>query len=141
MTSDPTVWQGPLLPAPSLHLSVPQAATRQVEAAIDAFGQGAFDVALTLSGSAEGMISRDGPHMFSWLRDNPRAQERFSERKEWIALLNRERDWLKHGGDAQMEIECAPAAFMIARAASKLEVWTPKMEEFRGWLMKHLEEI
>ncbi|WP_369719730.1 hypothetical protein AB8Z38_20935 [Bradyrhizobium sp. LLZ17] len=108
---------------------------------IDAFGRGAFDIALTLAGAAEGMVGREGPHMFSWLRDNPQAKERFSDRKQWIALLNRERDWLKHGGDAQMEIECAPAAFMIARAASKLEAWTPKMEAFRAWLMRHVEEI
>ena|SRR5258707_8830077 len=141
MTSNPSTWQGPSLPAPALILSAEQAASRQIEAAIDAFGGGAFDIAVTLAGAAEGMIHREGPHMFAWLRDNPDARERFAEKKEWIGLLNRERDWLKHGGDAQMEIECASAAFMIARAASKLEPWSPKMEAFRIWLTKHFESM
>jgi hypothetical protein len=40
-----------------------------------------------------------------------------------------------------MEIECADAAFMIARAATKLEKWTPKMEEFRVWLKNNIDAI
>jgi hypothetical protein len=30
---------------------------------------------------------------------------------------------------------------MIARAASKVEDWTPRMYEFREWLMAHIEQI
>ena len=100
--------------------------------------RGDFAAALTLAGAAEGMLKRDGFHLFVGLRDNPRAEERFDEKKGWIAMLNRERDWLKHGGDDEIQIECFDAALMIARAASKLEVWTPKMEGFRAWLVDNL---
>jgi hypothetical protein len=133
-------WRGPRLPAAPL-LALADAASRQLDAAIVAFGQGKFDVALTLAGAAEGMVKRDGPHMFTWLRDHPGAKERFEKQSQWITLLNRERDWLKHGGEETMEIECASAAFMIARAATKLEVWTPKMEAFRTWLMKNVDDV
>ena len=112
-------FRGPRLPAPPLKLTLTEGATRQVDAAIDEFDAGRFDIALTLAGAAEGMIQRDGPHMFAWLRDNPRAAERFPTKKEWINLLNRELYWLKHGGADAMEIDCATAAFVIARAASK----------------------
>jgi hypothetical protein len=35
-----------------------------------------------------------------------------------------------------MEIEYYDAAMMIAKAASKLEVWTTKMEDFRVWFFR-----
>jgi hypothetical protein len=133
-------FRGPRLPADPLNLTLTEAATRQVDAAIDALERGKFDVALTLAGAAEGMIKRDGYHLFAGLRDNPRAKERIAEKKDWIAILNRERDWLKHGGDDVMEIECFDAAMMIARAASKLEAWTRRMEDFRVWFLKHLDD-
>lgn len=105
----------------SLSLTLHEAASRQVDAAIDALQAGDYDVALTLAGAAEGMIERKtGHYMFGWLKQHPRAMERFDQ-KQWIAILNSERDWLKHGGQPAMQICCADAAFMIARAASKLE--------------------
>ncbi len=128
------------IPIGTLNLTLVEAATRQTDAAIDAMQRGEYDVALTLAGAAEGMIERDGPHMFAHLRDSPRARNKFSN-KEWIATLNRERDWLKHGGQSEMDIECAAAAFLITRAATKLERWTPKKEEFKIWLMKNLDAI
>jgi hypothetical protein len=96
-------------------------------------------VAVTLAGAAEGMIRCEGPHMFAHLRDSPRAKEKLSK-KEWIVTLNRELYW-KHGGQNEMAIECADAAFLITRAASKLEKWTPKMDEFRVWLMNNVDAI
>lgn len=134
-------WTGPVVPAIPLCLTLHEAASRQVDAAIDALNRDDFDIALTLAGAAEGMIKRDELHMFAWLRDHPGAAERFSDKKEWIALLNQERDWLKHGGQDEMTIECATAAFTIARAASKLEQWTDKMEAFRGWLMENVDNL
>ena len=133
-------FRGPRLPADPIKLTLTERATRQVEAAIDALARGDFDVALTLAGAAEGMIHRDGYHLFVGLRDNPRAKEKFEKKKDWIAALNRERDWLKHGGDDAMEIACLDAAIMIARAASKLEpeVWTTKIEDFRTWFNANL---
>ncbi|WP_027548327.1 hypothetical protein [Bradyrhizobium sp. WSM2254] len=124
----------------SLFLTLHKAATRQVDAAIDALQAGDFDVALTLAGAAEGMIERSGHHMFGWLKHHPKALERFSQR-EWISILNTERDWLKHGGQPAMRISVAEAAFMIARAASKLEDWTPKMVAFKIWLLANIDSI
>jgi hypothetical protein len=124
----------------SLSLTVPEAASRQVDAAIDALQAGNYDVALTLAGAAEGMIERTGHHMFGWLKQHPRALERF-DKKEWISILNTERDWLKHGGQPAMQISCAEAAFMIARAGSKLEEWTPKMVAFKIWLLANIDNI
>ena len=40
-----------------------------------------------------------------------------------------------------MGIECADAAFVITRAASKLEKWTLKIDEFNVWLMNNLDAI
>ncbi|MET4513744.1 hypothetical protein [Bradyrhizobium sp. I1.7.5] len=124
----------------SLFLTLHKAATRQVDAAIDALQAGDFDVALTLAGAAEGMIERTGHRMFGWLKLHPKAMERFTQR-EWITILNTERDWLKHGGQPSMQISVAEAAFMIARAASKLEDWTPKMVAFKIWLLANLDRI
>jgi hypothetical protein len=128
------------IPIGTLKLTLVEAATRQTDAAIDALQRGEYDVAVTLAGAAEGMIERDGHHMFAYLRDSPRVHGKFSK-KEWIATLNRELYRLKHGGQDEMEIECADAAFLIARAATKLEKWTPKMEEFRVWLKTNLDAI
>jgi hypothetical protein len=128
------------IPLGTLNLTLVEAATRQTEAAINALQRGDYDVAVTLAGAAEGMIQRAGPYMFAHLRDSRKAEERMS-RKEWIATLNRELYWLKHGGQNEMAIECADAAFLIARAASKLEKWTPKMDEFRVWLMNNVDAI
>lgn len=110
-------WRGPRLPARSLNLSLAEAASRHIDVAIDVVSRGDFDVALTLADAADGMSKRDGLHMFAWLRDNFDAKERFANQQEWIALLNRERDWLKHASEASMEIECASAALMIARVS------------------------
>jgi hypothetical protein len=79
--------------------------------------------------------------MFAWLRDNPRAAEFFPNKRDWINVPNRELYWLKHGGSDTMEIECASTAFMIARAMSKLDAWTPKMDPFKTWLMSNLEGL
>lgn len=141
MTGSSTAWRGPHLPAPPLHLTLEEAASRQVDAAIDALQRGHFDVALTLAGAAEGMIKRDGQHMFSWLMESPKAAERFPDKRQWINVLNRELYWLKHGGGETMEIDCATAVFMIARAMTKLQVWTPKMDEFKPWLISNLENL
>jgi hypothetical protein len=56
-------------------------------------------------------------------------------------MLDRERDWLKHGGGNEIQIECFDAAMMIARAASKLKTWTPKMEAFRTWFLANLDNV
>jgi hypothetical protein len=133
--------QAPLEPPEqSLTLTKTDGAGRQTEAAIEAFARGDFDIAITLAGAAEGMLERDGPHMFSFMRDSHRARD--IERKKWIAALNTERDWLKHtGGPDALILERGHAAFMIARAASKLETWSPRMEEFKEWLLNNVDTL
>jgi hypothetical protein len=129
-----------------------EGATRQTEAAIEAFFRGDFDIAITLAGAAEGMIERDGPHLWTYLLDAQRVQERLTileghqaelvERKPWISALNDERDWLKHPSGAEtLVIERAAAAIIISRAASKLEKWTPRMEEFRVWINANVDNL
>jgi hypothetical protein len=128
------------IPLGTLKLTCVEAMTRQIEAAIDALQRGDYDIAVTLAGAAEGMIQREGLHMFAYMRDSPKVQAKFSK-KDWIATINRELYWLKHGGQNEMNIECSDAAIMIARAASKLGKWTPKMEEFRIWLKNNIDAI
>jgi len=123
-----------------IFLTLEKAAVRQIDAAIDALEAGLFDVALTLAGAAEGMIDRAGLHMFAEVNKSRQALERFTQ-KEWISILNMERDWLKHGGQPHMEIHCSTAAFMIARAASKVENWSPRIVEFKIWLLANLDRI
>jgi putative transcriptional regulator len=126
----------------TLKLTKAEGATRQTIGAIEAFIRGDFDIAITLAGAAEGMLSRQGNDLFSYLQDSPRAQN--VEKKEWVRALNEERDWLKHAdpGHAQvMELEREHAAMMIARAASKLEKWPPQIEEFGEWLRENLENL
>jgi hypothetical protein len=54
-------------PQRTLTVTKEQAATRQVVAAIEAFGRGDYDVATTLAGAAEDMIERAGMHLFGFL--------------------------------------------------------------------------
>ena len=106
------------VPDQPLNLTKEQAAARQVEAAINAFVRGDFDIAITLAGPAEGMFDRKGRHLFAFLRGHPKASE--VVRKEWMSHLNRDRDWLKHpSGPERLLIERFSAAVAITRAATK----------------------
>jgi hypothetical protein len=123
-------------------LTKAEGALRQTNAAIEAFWRGDFDIAITLSGAAEGMLERKEAHLFLHMRDALQVQH-VSE-KEWIGTLNQERDWLKHSNcehPATLEIHRRTAAFMIARAASKLEGWPPQIQEFRDWLVNNLDDL
>ncbi len=129
------------IPDRPLTLTKTEAATRQVEAAIEAFKRGDFDIAITLVGAAEGMLNRTGPHLFAYLCDHPKVQE-LDKGKEWVPHLNLERDWLKHSnGPQSLEVGASATAFMIARAASKLEHWTLPLEAFRVWLVENLDTL
>ena len=118
----------------TLTITKVEGATRQTDAAIEAFMRGHFDIAMTLAGAAEGMLhSTSGLHMSSFLLDLvPKT-----EKTGWFAEINRQRDWLKHA--AGPALEEWQAAQMIARAATKLEKWTPRMEEFKAWFMNEHE--
>ena len=123
----------------ALRLTTVDAANRQCNAAMKSFWKGHFDVAITLAGAAEGILERDDVHLFSYLRDHERIAQLDITKKKWISTLNVERDWLKHGGSPEMTITQFSAVIMIARAMSKIETWTPKMEEFKIWLKKYME--
>jgi hypothetical protein len=140
------------VPDAPLVLTKIEGATRQTDAAIDALFRGDFDIAITLAGAAEGMIERDGPHLWTFLSDLKKVRERIAileggqtepvERKAWISTLNSGRDWLKHSaGGETLTNDRVPAAIMISRAASKLEKWTPRMEQFKAWLMVNFEDV
>jgi hypothetical protein len=124
----------------TLRLTKEQAATRQTEAAIDAMHRGDFDIAITLAGAAEGMFDRTESHLFKFMRDHPKVVN--VRQKDWIATINGARDWLKHNATkGPIELQIADAAIMITRAASKLETWTPKIEEFRSWMVANYDRI
>jgi hypothetical protein len=114
-----------------------EGAIRQIEAAIDALTHGDFDVAITLAGAAEGMLERQAEKdMFSFLRDGLPDNWQIAK-KDWIGVLNADRDWLKHPtpeNAGPLTLGPVFAAFMIERAISKLEQQTPRMAEFRTWL-------
>jgi hypothetical protein len=124
----------------SLRLTKIQGAIRQTDAAIGAFARGDFDVAITLAGAAEGMIGRKGPHLFRFMQDSPTVEH--VSRKNSISTLNLERDWLKHTSGARvLRLEREHAAIMITRAASKLARWSPKVREFKDWLLKNMDDL
>lgn len=116
-----------------IRLTKQDAAVRQIEAAIDAYRVGSFDVCITLAGAAEGIFAhRKGSDLHTAYMTDPRGVE--FGRKEINALVNRERDWLKHTNDEQdieMEIAETDAAVMLVRAMTKLERWTPKMNAIK----------
>ena len=85
------------VPDAPLTLTKIEAATRQVECAVEALVRGHFDVAITLAGAAEGMIKGETPtSLFAYHRDSPKRDEEGITEKELVSPLNKERDWLKH---------------------------------------------
>lgn len=130
------------VPEQPLTVTRQRAAIRQVEAAIAALERGDFDIAITLAAAAEGMFDfrKDGT-LFDYMLNHERALAEFS-RKDWISILNMERDWLKHSSDQTHErtIDIDSATHMIARACSKLTNWTtPRLDEFRVWCLGRLD--
>jgi hypothetical protein len=125
-----------------LKISETEGASRQVEAAIKALERGDFDIAVTLAGAAEGMLERSGHHLWSFLLESPGAAA--FDKRELINFLNAELYWLKHptpsAGDTKTFTR-AHATIMIARAMSKLETWSPRMNRFKRWFEGSLEEV
>jgi hypothetical protein len=96
-----------------------EAATRQVEAAIEAMMRGRFDVAITLAGAAEDMINREGS-LFAF--QQAKAKELGIDGKELSDHMNAQRNWLKHNRPPDsMDFTLYDAGFMVARAVTKLE--------------------
>jgi hypothetical protein len=129
-------------PDRALTITKAEGATRQVEEAIRALQRGDFDVAITLAGAAEGMLERSGLHMWSYIKERTTAAG-FDE-KTMVNEVNAELYWLKHPTPDKpdtLTLTRSHAAWMIARAMTKLETWSPIMNEFRAWLKRNLDEL
>jgi hypothetical protein len=130
------------VPAAKQKITKSEGATVQVEAAIAALMDGNFAAAITLAGVAKGMIEGDGKNVFQALLKAPGIEK--TNQKEWVAVLNGERDWLKHvekeDPRTSLEISNLDAGFMIGRAASKLDKWSPTIDEFKIWFLKVIED-
>ncbi|MGO4735528.1 hypothetical protein AB4099_03220 [Bosea sp. 2KB_26] len=115
------------------HLTEHLAAIRHVEAAIEAFIRGDFDICITLAGAAEGMFERrKGSDLHTVMMSDPRAKE-FGV-KDVNSSANMVRDWLKHDNPrhpASIEIAPFEAAVMLVRAMTKLDGWTTKMDAIK----------
>lgn len=123
-------------PDQSITLTKSVAAMRQTHLAIGALANGDFDAAITLAGAAEELLpEKPDQKVFGTLRDDPSGQEMFG-RKQWIELINVERNWLKHQTTTfgeELTISAADAAFMIVRAMARLPKWSDEMHLFKDW--------
>ena len=131
------------IPERSLILTKAEAATRQVEGAIEALVRGHFDIAITLAGAAEDMI--DSPDsLFAYHRDHLNAKELGELEDKLVPHLNRERNWLKHASGLEpMQFGHYSAAFMVARAVTKLkpESCTTPITAFCHWWTENIDSI
>jgi hypothetical protein len=133
----------------SIVLTKAEASLRHIEGAIAAFDRGLFDVTITLAGAAEGMAPETAtPDLFTVLRDHPRIATEGVGRTEWIAVLNSERDWLKHTGPEHppaMSFDQSAAAIMLIRAISKAQAafgfQSEAIEVFRAWITENVDDF
>ncbi|WP_315923518.1 hypothetical protein [Mesorhizobium sp. SP-1A] len=115
----------------ALYVTRIEAASRQIEAAIDAFEIGSFDVAVTLACAAEGMAPPNPKGLFKLMMQSPRWGDLTEKNRS--SKVNLTRDWLKHRAEdkpGRLLIEEAEAAYCIVRAMSVWEPWTPKIDAF-----------
>lgn len=126
-------------PSRPVKLTKESGAIRQIEAAIEALEMGRFECAVTLAAAAEGMLpEKPDQALFSGLVDHPKRPAHIT-RKQFITVLNLERDWLKHATPdfpPEMEITLSDAAFMIIRAMARLDRWSGEMSDFKDWYME-----
>jgi hypothetical protein len=130
-------------PDKSFVLTKAEASRRHIEAAIKAFEEGRFDVAITLAGAAEGMAPETTAQtLYSFARDHPGLAAQGNAKKEWFEQLNVERNWLKHAGPNHapaMEFDRSSAAYMLIRAIDKAQVtfgFQGEDIEFWFWTIK-----
>jgi hypothetical protein len=122
-----------------LKLDKATAAMRQTNLAILAHKAGDLDAAITLAGAADGLLpEKPSQLIFSRLRDNPQALAEH-DKKEWVQILNYERDWLKHATPhlgPEITLTSLDAGFMIIRAMAKLPKWSDEMHDFKDWYLQ-----
>lgn len=119
-----------------------QAVEQLIDGAIRAHEAGEHAVAITLSGAAEGAMPDPAKkHLFTITRDvftgyaDPGGEP--LERKQVVAKLNAQRDWLKHYNSEQpTEMDLSDSIMALFRVMSKFqavygfEAETPTMQEF-----------
>ncbi|MEZ5932545.1 MAG: hypothetical protein R3F54_11410 [Alphaproteobacteria bacterium] len=125
-------------------MSRQQAATEQLEEAIDCFFDGALAAAITLAGAVEGMFQppEDGSlDLFSCLKRV--GAERGHDESSLLWRLNVVRNWLKHSHDEdQIRIEKEEAMIMLVRAITRYtsqyedDTVPPKLTKFGEFLEK-----
>ena len=132
----------------SIVLTKAEASRRHIEAAIKAFEEERFDVAITLAGAAEGMAPKTtAPTLFSFARDHPGLAAQGAKKSEWTDQLNVERNWLKHAGPNHaptMEFDRSAAAYMLVRAISKVRAafgFQGEDIEFWFWITQHNNDM
>jgi hypothetical protein len=130
------------VPNQSLTISKSQGAARQVEEAVQALERGDFDIAVTLAGAAEGMMG-DRSGMREYMLTHPGAADYFQNEKELGDALNEQVNWLKHSTPdrATAIFTRSDAVRMIMRAMTKLDAWTPRMQQFRDWWEANVDDL
>jgi hypothetical protein len=131
------------VPKQSLTISKSQGASRQVEEAVHALERGDFDIAVTLAGAAEGMMG-DRNGMREYMLTHSRAADYFQNERELGDALNEQVNWLKHPTPAASDtlmLTRADAVRMIMRAMTKLDAWTPQMQQFRDWWEANVDDL
>ena len=113
-----------------LYLSKEAAAHRQIEAAIECWHAGKFDLAITLAGAADGMKALSDSNLFQKiLKSRPAAMKPEAA----VRNINAARDWLKHTTVSQRECRgftFFESGFSIIFAADKWEVDTGEIRTF-----------
>lgn len=116
-------------------LSKIDAATQQIEAAIELFYARRYAPSITLAGAAEGCIAGDFSDatpapLFEQMKRG--AKERYGlESKGSVARFNAVRDWLKHetrSAGSTCDVTDFDAFGMIVRAVTKLDALAPGSE-------------
>lgn len=115
-----------------------QAALRQIHGAIGHLYAQEYDCAITLAGAAEDLpIHAEPDHLWKVLM---RRRPFDHNGKEWAAMFNQTRDWLKHPTENladERHIDEFETVIMLVRATSKFigkfRKGSKKMEEFIEW--------
>lgn len=121
-------------------VSKKDAAHLQILTACACLEEGNWVSAITLAGAAEGQIKdveHEVPDMFARIKKFE-YRKRFKTEREYIAFVNRRRDWLKHNSNQKdMLFYEREAIAMVARAVFKY--WlvyrdnADEIREFANW--------
>jgi hypothetical protein len=123
---------------PCRMVSKKDAAHIQILTACSLLAEGQWECAITLAGAAEGQIieieNAKVPNMFTRIK-KLESRTKFKTEREYIAFVNRLRDWLKHSSNQKdMLIYEREAIAMVARAIIKYwQVYRDNVDELRDF--------